>query len=145
MAAVRPTKKQRELLRYIEQFVAENGYSPSYREIMRGCDYNSVASVAVHINNLITRGHLKKRDHSARSLEVVADTAEKTTKPQVKITAANEKWLIDLVEHKFSELETVKKIEQKDLYQLYVITGALTVLGFDGAAVAFKSRLKALE
>ena len=145
MAAVRPTKKQRELLRYIEQFVAENGYSPSYREIMRGCDYNSVATVAVHINNLITRGHLKKRDHSARSLEVVADTAEKTTKPQVKITAANEKWLIDLVEHKFSELETVKKIEQKDLDQLYVITGALTVLGFDGAAVAFKSRLKALE
>jgi SOS-response transcriptional repressor LexA len=145
MAAVRPTKKQRELLRYIEQFVAENGYSPSYREIMRGCDYNSVATVAVHINNLITRGHLKKRDHSARSLEVVADTAEKTTKPQVKITAANEKWLIDLVEHKFSELETAKKIEQKDLDQLYVITGALTVLGFDGAAVAFKSRLKALE
>ena len=145
MAAVRPTKKQRELLRYIEQFVSEHGYSPSYREIMRGCDYNSVATVAVHINNLITRGHLKKRDHSARSLEVVADTAEKTTKPQVKITAANEKWLIDLVEHKFSELETVKKIEQKDLDQLYVITGALTVLGFDGAAVAFKSRLKALE
>ena len=145
MAAVRPTKKQRELLRYIEQFVSEHGYSPSYREIMRGCDYNSVATVAVHINNLITRGHLKKRDHSARSLEVVADTAEKTTKPQVKITAANEKWLIDLVEHKFSELETAKKIEQKDLDQLYVITGALTVLGFDGAAVAFKSRLKALE
>jgi SOS-response transcriptional repressor LexA len=145
MAAVRPTKKQRELLRYIEQFVAENGYSPSYREIMSGCDYNSVATVAVHINNLITRGHLKKRDHSARSLEVVADTAEKTTKPQVKITAANEKWLIDLVEHKFSELEAAKKIEQKDLDQLYVITGALTVLGFDGAAVAFKSRLKALE
>ena len=145
MAAVRPTKKQRELLRYIEQFVSEHGYSPSYREIMRGCDYNSVATVAVHINNLITRGHLKKRDHSARSLEVVADTAEKTTKPQVKITAANEKWLIDLVEHKFSELKAAKKIEQKDLDQLYVITGALTVLGFDGAAVAFKSRLKALE
>ena len=49
MAAVRPTKKQRELLRYIEQFVSEHGYSPSYREIMRGCDYNSVATVAVHI------------------------------------------------------------------------------------------------
>ena len=81
MATVRPTKKQRELLKYIEQFIAENGYSPSYREIMKGCSYNSVATVAVHINNLIARGHLKKRDNSARSLEVVVDTAERTTKP----------------------------------------------------------------
>lgn len=145
MPAVRPTKKQRELLRFIEQFIAENGYSPSYREIMKGCNYNSVATVAVHINNLISRGHLKKRDNSARSLEVIADTSQAAAKPQIKITAANEKWLIDLIEHKFVTLEEADRIDQKDLDQLYVITGALTVLGFDGAAVAFKSRLKELE
>lgn len=145
MATLRPTKKQRELLQYIEQFIAENGYGPSYREIMKGCNYNSVATVAVHINNLIARGHLKKRDKSARSLEVIADSSEKSTKPQVKITAANEKWLIDLIEQKFYALENATKIEQKDIDQLYIITGALSVLGFDGAAVAFKSRLKEIE
>ena len=68
---VRPTKKQRELLTFIEKFIGEHGYSPSYREIMSGLNYTSVATVALHINNLIRRGHLKKRDHSARSLEVV--------------------------------------------------------------------------
>src|ERR1700761_362076 len=68
---VRPTKKQRELLTFIEQFIGEHGYSPSYREIMEGCNYTSVATVALHVNSLITRGHLRKRDHSARSLEVV--------------------------------------------------------------------------
>lgn len=145
MATVRPTKKQRELLRYIEQFIAENGYSPSYREIMKGCDYSSVATVAVHINNLIARGHLKKRDNSARSLEVTVDTSATVVKPQVKITAANEKWLIDIIENKFSTLENATAVDQRDIDQLYVITGALTVLGFDGAAVAFKSRLKEIE
>lgn len=145
MASVRPTKKQRELLQYIEQFISEHGYGPSYREIMNGCQYNSVATVAVHINNLITRGHLKKRDKSARSLEVIADSSQKSQKPQVKVTAANEKWLIDMIEQKFSALETAAKIEQKDIDQLYIITGALSVLGFDGAAVAFKSRLKEIE
>ena len=145
MTAVRPTKKQRELLSFIEQFVAEHGYGPSYREIMRGCKYNSVATVAVHVNNLITRGHLTKRDKSARSLEVVKQTGEASTSPQLKITAANEKWLIDIVESKFKTVEEAKKIEQKDLDQLYIVTGALSVLGFDGAAVAFKSRLKELE
>ena len=142
--SVRPTKKQRELLSFIEQFILQHGYGPSYREIMRGCEYNSVATVAVHVNNLISRGHLTKRDHSARSLEVVKQ-ADLTTKPQVKVTAANEKWLIDAVEAKFQELETAPKIIQADLDKLYVVTGALSVLGFDGAAVAFKSRLKDLE
>ena len=142
--SVRPTKKQRELLSFIEQFILQHGYGPSYREIMRGCEYNSVATVAVHVNNLISRGHLTKRDHSARSLEVVKQ-ADLTAKPQVKVTAANEKWLIDAVEVKFQELETAPKIVQADLDKLYVVTGALSVLGFDGAAVAFKSRLKDLE
>ena len=68
---VRPTKKQRELLTYIEEFINQHGYSPSYREIMSGLNYTSVATVALHINNLLKRGHLRKRDHSARSLEVV--------------------------------------------------------------------------
>lgn len=145
MSSMRPTKKQRELLNFIEQFVAEHGYGPSYREIMNGCGYSSVATVAVHINNLIARGHLTKRDHSARSLEVVKQTGESSISPQVKITAANEKWLVDAIEEQFQQIEVAKKITQKDLDKLYVLVGALSVLGFDGAAVAFKTRLKTLE
>src|SRR4051812_7459084 len=75
---VRPTKKQRELLSYIEQFIQEHGYSPSYREIMNGLEYTSVATVSLHVNNLIKRGHLRKRDFSARSLEVVAPSETPT-------------------------------------------------------------------
>lgn len=145
MSALRPTKKQRELLTFIEQFVLEHGYGPSYREIMRGCNYNSVATVAAHVNNLINRGHLTKRDKSARSLEVVKQAGEQASAPQIKITAANEKWLIDIIEQKFQAIEAAKKVEQKDIDQLYVITGALSVLGFDGAAVAFKSRLREID
>lgn len=68
----RPTKKQRELLTYIETFIKETGYGPSYREVMRALDYKSVSTVATHVDGLITRGFLRKRDHSARSLEVVS-------------------------------------------------------------------------
>lgn len=143
--SVRPTKKQQELLSFIEKFVAEHGYGPSYREIMRGCSYNSVATVAVHINNLIARGHLTKRDKSARSLEVVKQSSGSPTVLQVKMTAANEKWLIDAIEFKFQEVETAKTVHQKDVDKLYMLIAALSILGFDGAAVAFKSRLKELE
>ena len=143
--SIRPTKKQQELLTFIEQFVAQYGYGPSYREIMRGCNYSSVTTVALHVNNLIARGHLTKRDKSARSLEVIKSGNTLQTTPQIKVTASNEKWLMDTIEAKFQELEKAKKIQQKDIDRLYILVAALSVLEFDGAAVAFKTRIKALE
>ena len=71
MSDNRPTKKQRELLTYIETFIKDNGYGPSYREVMRALDYKSVSTVATHVDGLIARGWLRKTDHSARSLQVV--------------------------------------------------------------------------
>src|ERR1700741_3050445 len=96
---VRPTKKQKELLAYIEAFIAEHGYSPSYREIMNGLEYTSVATVALHVGNLIKRGHLRKRDHSARSLEVVTKLSAAAAKVTTnQIAPGEEKWLIEKVE-----------------------------------------------
>lgn len=66
------TKKQRELLNYLAEFVEANNYAPSYREIMKALNYKSVSTVANHIDSLITKGYLSKRDNSARSLEIVS-------------------------------------------------------------------------
>lgn len=140
--AVRPTKKQRELLTYIEQFIGEHGYSPSYREIMRGLSYNSVATVALHVNSLIKRGHLRKRDHSARSIELVEQAVQPLKTNEVK--PAEEKWLVDKVEHFFAQAES-SALPQEQLDELYVLIGALKVLGLDGAAHSFISRLSALK
>ena len=142
--AVRPTKKQRELLTFIAKFISEHGYSPSYREIMQGLDYTSVATVALHVNNLITRGHLRKRDRSARSLEVV----DPLDAPKVKsneIKPAEEKWLVEKVEHLFKQIEQATSVTQTDIDQLYVLVGALRVLGLEGAAQSFIPRLSALK
>lgn len=76
MGEQRPSKKQRELLTFIENFIHSQGYGPSYREVMRALDYKSVSTVAVHIDGLIARGLLKKTDNFARSLEVVAKASE---------------------------------------------------------------------
>ncbi len=145
-SALRPTKKQKELLSYIEQFIGQHGYSPSYREVMNGLRYTSVATVALHVNNLIKRGHLRKRDHSARSLEVVRvkDESAKITTNQVK--PAEEKWLVEKVEHAFGQLEILGgEIKEASLDHLYVLIGALKVLGLDGAAQSFMPRLTALK
>jgi len=145
-SAVRPTKKQRQMLGFIEDFINIHGYSPSYREIMQGLNYNSVATVALHVNNLIRRGHLQKRDHSARSLEIVKPTAgdePKVTPKQLK--TSEEKWLVDKVELFFKEVEQAPQVVERQLDQLYVLIGALKVLGLDGAAQAYIARLTAIK
>lgn len=144
-SSVRPTKKQRELLTFIEKFINEHGYSPSYREIMSGLDYTSVATVALHVNNLIKRGHLRKRDHSARSIEVVSRSdTQKVTSNQV--APAEEKWLVEKVEHAFQQAEQAGgELVETSVDNLHILVSALKVLGLEGAAQSFAPRLAKLK
>lgn len=80
MTAERSSKRQRELLQFVDGFIKGNGYGPSYREIMRALGYKSVSTVAIHIDGLIAKGYLRKTTHSARSLEVV--TLQQLGKPE---------------------------------------------------------------
>lgn len=141
---VRPTKKQRELLQFIEAFIAEHGYSPSYREIMVGLNYNSVATVALHVNSLIKRGHLLRRDGKARSLEV-AQAAKQAPQPVQDVKPSDEKWLVTKIEAFIAGVEDAPTIEEEALDQLHVLINALKILGFEAAAQSFKPRAQALH
>jgi repressor LexA len=90
MQKERASKKQQELLSFVDGFIKGNGYGPSYREIMRALGYKSVSTVAIHIDNLIAKGYLARRDKSARSLEVVSLRSENeatVAQPAVDIEA----------------------------------------------------------
>jgi repressor LexA len=141
---IRPTKKQLELLEFIEQFISEHGYSPSYREIMVGCNYTSVATVALHVNSLIARGHLIKRDRSARSLELTAMKLQELV-IEKEVSETESKWLVSEIDKRFSVAEKQNDPLQKNVDELYVLVGALKVLNLHDAANAFMPRLKQLR
>lgn len=144
--AIRPTKKQKELLAFIEQFIAEHGYSPSYREIMNGLHYTSVATVALHVGNLIKRGHLIKRDHSARSLEVVNPTAGASPALLTnEVKEAEEKWLVSKVEKLFADAESGAVADASQLADIQTVLAAMKVLGLEGAAQSFMVRFAELQ
>lgn len=65
------TKKQLQILQYIEAYLEENHSSPSYREIAAGLGLSSVSAVAEHVENLVEKGALKKVDGAARTLEIL--------------------------------------------------------------------------
>ena len=83
------TKKQQLILEFITEFSETHDYSPSYREIAAGLGLSSVASVAEHINNLVSLGALRKVPGAARSLEVVDLSYPETTALfQLKLSTA---------------------------------------------------------
>src|SRR4029453_6630500 len=50
------TKQQREILTYLQSYAEENGYAPSFDEIARQFNYNSLATVHEHLTNLERKG-----------------------------------------------------------------------------------------
>ena len=147
---VRPTKKQCDILTYIEQFIAEHGYSPSYREIMNGLNYTSVATVSLHVNSLIRRGHLAKRDRSARSLEVVSPTSTPhtamTTHPVANAGArpAEEIWLNGKIDAFIMGLTTAE-LSPENILKLEIVHEATKLLGLDALADETSAKLAALQ
>jgi len=141
--AERSTKRQKELLEYVDAFIQEHGYGPSYREIMNAIGYKSVSTVAIHIDGLISKGFLRKRDNSARSLEVVTTNAATAAGTKTAVSPAKEKWLVDAINDRFGRYK--QQPNQMTLDELYVLIGALKILGLDGAHESTKARLAHLR
>lgn len=97
------TKKQKILLDFIESFYDNQGFSPSYREIAEALGYKSIATVAEHINNLVTLDLIRKNDGAARSLEVIKAEQKAVALPLDKQITVRLKQLDEL------ELNQVKK------------------------------------
>jgi len=65
------TKRQKEILDYIQGFIAERGYAPSFEEIADSFGYSSLATVHEHLSNLERKGYIRKSYNESRSIELV--------------------------------------------------------------------------
>ncbi len=75
MSREKLTKRQTEILDFIVNYVGENGYAPSYREVGQHFGISSTATVHEHVKNLESKGYLHNVGESARSLEVDPDVS----------------------------------------------------------------------
>lgn len=64
------TKKQRDLLLYINEYTQKTGLSPSFEEMKKGLDLKSKSGIHRLINALVERGFLERLPNKARALEV---------------------------------------------------------------------------
>ncbi|MDB5415328.1 MAG: repressor LexA [Rubritepida sp.] len=65
------TRKQHELLMFINQHLEETGFSPSFDEMKAALDLKSKSGIHRLITALEERGFLRRRAHRARALEIM--------------------------------------------------------------------------
>ena len=63
------TKRQKEVLDFMAEFIAENHYGPNFQEIARGMGTASSATIHKHLAALERQGYLKKSFNRSRALE----------------------------------------------------------------------------
>lgn len=66
------TRRQREMLDAIERFIQRNGYSPTLEEIGRLMDLSSLATVHKHLQNLESKGLIRRNWNHSRAIELTS-------------------------------------------------------------------------
>ncbi len=68
---MKPTKRQQEILAYIEKYIAANHYPPSIRDIASHFDLASAGGVHKHLNNLKKKGYITFENNISRSIHIL--------------------------------------------------------------------------
>jgi repressor LexA len=66
------TKRQREILDYLQEFIQQHGYAPSLEEIGHRFNLSSLATVHKHLTNLEEKGFIRRSWNRSRSVELLS-------------------------------------------------------------------------
>jgi len=64
------TKRQKQILDFIKNYIGDYGYSPTFEEIKKHFKLKSVATIHEHIETLVEKKFLMKDNNSARGIEL---------------------------------------------------------------------------
>lgn len=65
------TKKQEKILIFIKKYIAKNDFPPTIREIGKGINLSSPATVHAHLKNLIDKGYIRRNPNNNRIIDLL--------------------------------------------------------------------------
>jgi repressor LexA len=74
------SKRQQNILHYMDRYMVDNGYPPTIREIGLATDINSTSVVNYNLNKLVQAGSLERSGQVARGIRLVGDLPGKSKK-----------------------------------------------------------------
>lgn len=85
--------KQNRIMRFLNKFIAENGYPPAIRDIQSGCGISSTSVVDYNLNILEKEGYIRRQSEVSRSITMVnrsPNTETTLSVPVIGLIAAGE-------------------------------------------------------
>ena len=79
------SKRQKSILNYIREFMKENSYPPTVRDIQSGCDISSTSVVDYNLQILQREGHLQRRREVSRGIELTGSQPEPENISYIKV------------------------------------------------------------
>lgn len=136
------TKRQKDVLNYIKEFMVSHGYPPTVREIGKDLGLSSPATTHSHLSQLEEKGYIKKSDNKNRAIELLVDNEFEIKNDNVievpllgKITAGNPIEAIERPDEYFS-LPAYLIPNKKEVFTLKVSGESMINAGiYDGDIV----------
>lgn len=84
------SQRRQYILSFIQRFIKEKGYAPTMRDIMRGCNINSMASVQHHLEVLEKEGYINRTPEVFRGISLAGREKRTVRVPVLGYIAAGE-------------------------------------------------------
>lgn len=65
------TRRQKQILDFIESYIGQHGYAPSFEEIAVRFSFSSLATVHEHLTNLERKGYIRRAHNESRAIEIM--------------------------------------------------------------------------
>ena len=62
--------KENQLLEFIKEYIDDNGFPPTIREMCKAVNVSSTSTISYYLNKLETDGIIKKNPNKNRALEI---------------------------------------------------------------------------
>jgi repressor LexA len=137
----RTSNKAQLIMDYVNQFIEENGFSPSVREIGAAVGLRSTSTVHAHLNHLEEKGLIRRDSTKPRALEVLDGTqARGRSVPLVgRVTAGQPILAIENIEEYLSLPQSV--LGQGEMFSLRVEGESMIDAGImDGDIVVLRQQ-----
>jgi DNA (cytosine-5)-methyltransferase 1 len=137
------TKKQREVLDFIDQYIEKYNISPTIEEIKKKLKVKAVSTIHEHLQLLKEKGYIKKDNNQSRSIHTQKDVSLIKVPLLGKISAGHP---IDVYEEieEYVSVHVDNSSKKDNLFALRVVGNSMIEEGiFDGDTVIIKKQSSA--
>lgn len=81
------SRRQKNILNYMDEYIRVHGYPPTIREIGNATDINSTSVVNYNLNKLVQAGYLERSDRVSRGMRLIAPIPGREQKKVVHLSS----------------------------------------------------------